>query len=433
MPRFKPPFHWSSILIFLAAILVVGGVYGYFSAEKGNRELEAAWKEALGGQTFPEKYPPAEDSEVIVELRRLAARIGITTAHPDRPEQLRPSDDRREAYQAVQQAISEQYDRIRATTDGRWPAAPEEARVFLETSASTLDEIESLLQESEPGVLERDLLGGFSAPLPNFLGYLSLHKLLIVKAGEEARLGREADALESLEASWWLQAAVASSPSLIAALVRHALIRGEQPVLRSLCRVPEVWQQRLETLDLLEGTFLALQHEAWLPYIASRQEQALGEDEDDSYLVRAGLRDYARRFQKSLMKLRQQDLATLDPEAFFQAEMDDIPRWQVVTRMLYPNFMDAWTRAARVELSAELTSLVLKERRRRRSGAAPSPSGRRPSSVSGLDWIYETTPEGLTLRLDGDLVSPGLKPLPVTFTLPPEGRDLCLRSPSSEP
>ncbi len=61
--------------------------------------------------------------------------------------------------------------------------------------------------------------------------------------------------------------------------------------------------------------------------------------------------------------------------------------------------------------------LVFAERERLAAGLPRPAVGRRPSRIKGLSWIYEETPEALTLHLDGELKNPEKKPVPLRFTL----------------
>jgi hypothetical protein len=108
---------------------------------------------------------------------------------------------------------------------------------------------------------------------------------------------------------------------------------------------------------------------------------------------------------------------TYDTEAFVREWMRSVPRWQFVARLLLPNFLDAWPQSAHKELEAELTVLVFAERERLAAGLPRLGGDRRPSRIKGLSWIYEETPEALTLYLDGELREPEKKPVPLRFTL----------------
>ncbi|MCB1032711.1 MAG: hypothetical protein KDD47_02625, partial [Acidobacteria bacterium] len=407
--------RWGTVLLIGLLALLSAISLLYLRIDRQNRALEETWRQSLGGKTFLEAYPPREDNAVVRELKTRAPRLGVLLNLASEPEQVSLSEEARAANRQLHSTIREYVRAMAEAVDGDFAPAPVEVQEFLGVKADELDAIEALLVGPQPAIWELDLTRGYEVQIPNYLGVLQLHRLLLVRAGERIRLGDESSALETLEAAWRLQEGVGNSPVLIAELIRQAMVRTQQPLLRAVCNVPEVWLQRLEELDLLGSTFRSLQAEAWVPFYVSYQPLPLGKEGDDSHLVRAGLRDFARRLQGSLERLREQDLRNLDSEAFMKAEMDRLPRWQYIARMLYPNFLDAWSKAAHLELSVELTRLVWAERQRRAAGAEPLAAVRRPSRIQGLDWIYELSDEGLTIRLDGEMASPGPNPLPTRF------------------
>jgi hypothetical protein len=248
-----------------------------------------------------------------------------------------------------------------------------------------------------------------------------LQKLLLLDAREQLRAGREAQAGEILETSWRLnQAAADNNPIIITQLITQAVIRLQQPILRSFPRAPAGWPARLLRLDQQSRILRALQAEAFSAHLTStfdRPMPSLKLGTKPQTFLRWAIWDYARRFSAILEELPQRDVRSFDPEAFNREQQAKIPRWQFLARTLLTNFWDTWPRSAHVELEAELTALVLEERERLAAGGPPRPSDRRPSRVKGLSWIYEDIPGGTTLHLDGDLRSQEERPVPLRFTV----------------
>ncbi len=250
---------------------------------------------------------------------------------------------------------------------------------------------------------------------------MMLQKLLLLDAREQLRTGREAQAGEILETSWRLNQAVAdNSPIVITQLITQAVIRLQQPILRSFSRVPAGWPAQLLGLDLQSRILLAMQCEAFSAHLTSTLDRpiknmTLGMEPQN--FARWASWDYARRFSAILEALPRHEVRSFDPKAFDREQQAKIPRWQVLSRTLLPNFWDLWPRSAHVELEAELTALVLEERERLAAGGPPRSIDRRPSRVKGLSWIYEDIPEGTTIRLDGELRSREERPVPLRFTV----------------
>ena len=386
-----------------------------------DRQLDATWRKSLGGSSFLERYPATGDNSTVRDLEKLGAAVGIDMAPVDTPGRTHP--DAREAarFAAIKKPLGELLDASKAPTDGSLAPPAPALIAFLESVRPGLNAIRARLGQGPPPVWERDLSPGFDTKLPNYLGVLMLQKLLLLDAREQLRSGNEAEAREILDTSWHLNQALADShPSLITQLIAQAVLRLQQPILRSFPLPPAGWRERLEGLDLQSRILLGLQLEAFTAHRASTLARPLGREDSGSFppsLLRWAIWDYSRRFATGIEEMRRQDVRSFDPEPFFREWERTIPRWQIVARLLLPNFLDAWPRSAHKELETELTLLVFKERERLATGRPRSAIDRRPSRIKGLSWIYEETPETLTIHLDGELKSPEPKLVPLRFTL----------------
>ncbi|MFY9820332.1 MAG: hypothetical protein WAM82_03060 [Thermoanaerobaculia bacterium] len=387
-----------------------------------DRRLDATWRKSLGGASFVERYPATEDNSTVRDLKRLAAAIGIDMAPPDTlVGHIDPDPEALARFAAVKKPLSELLAPGNSPTDGLLvPPAPA-LSAFLESVRPGLDSIRARLAKGPPPVWKRDLRLGFETKLPNYLWVLLLQKLLLLDARERLRSGGEAQAREILEASWQLnQALTESHPSLVTQLVAQAVMRLQQPILRSFPVPPAGWRERLGDLDLQSRIFLGLQFEAFMAHQSVAIGRPLGSEKLGSFpkpLISWAVWDYSRRFAAATEEMRRQDVRSFDPDELVREWMRSVPRWQIAARLLLPNFLDAWPRSAHKELEAELTALVFDERERLAAGR-PRPSiHRRPSRIKGLSWIYQETPETLTLHLDGELRSQEAKPVPLRFTL----------------
>ena len=413
-------------LVFLVLPTVVAGL-AYLLVDQQNKGLEADWRELLGGQTFLERYPPTEDNHVFVELRRLAAEIGLSLASPAWPDRIRPREEAGAMSSEVRPAITDHLRTLTDVTDGRFPAAPEEIQQYLAESSETLKGIRGLLLGAEPAVLESKLADGYERNLPNFLGILTLQRLLLVQASEQLRTGDPDTARQTIDASRRLSDATAEFPGIIAQLIAQATVRQRQPILRAFCPPFGGWEEEQRLLDARGDVFLDLELDAFLAYQASELDPpGEGSERRNPWWVRVALRDYARRLHRGLKTFPAVDPVTATPDDLEARLKAQVPRWQLVARMLLPNSVDPWLKAARLELSAELTALVFEERRRRATGKAPPPHGhRRPSRFEGLDWVYESADGSLSILLDGDMAWLPESALPARFDFPPAGEDEC--------
>ena len=401
----------------LALVALAGVGFVRWRLSRADAALEASWRSALGGASFLERYPPTDDNATVLELERLGAGIGLEIAQP-KAGHPRPTPDAAQRFVAVKDELNSYLEPSAAPEDGVYPPLSPALAVFVDQARPTLDAVVALLLAGPPPVWESDLTRGFEAPVPNYLGLLHLQRLLGVEALEQTRSGHPERALPVLDASWRLFEAVRASPTLIAQLISQVDLRVQQLALRSLPSAPPVWSKRMAAIELRPGIYVALQAEAFMAQRAAILGQPFGADETPPWekgLLCWGLRDYARRFQPMIEELVRRDIRSLDPDDFDREMRDRIPRWQLIARLLLPNAWNTWVKAARTELSADLTARILAERARLAEGGSPLVAGRQPSRVRGLHWLYEETPAGTSIRIDAEMVYKVERTLPLHF------------------
>jgi hypothetical protein len=419
-------------LLAAAGLLVLMGLIGALALmvwrASVDRRLDANWRRSLGGASFLERYPAIQDNRTVRDLEKLGAEIGIDMAPAETPGHLHPKPEAAKRFEAIKGSLNAFFTASRTSTDATLAPRSPELAAFLDSVRPALDSIRTRLAAGPPPVWARDLGTGLDTRIPNYFGVLMLQKLFLLDAREQLRAGCETRAGEILEASWRLNEAVAANnPVLITQLIAQAVIRLQQPVLRSFPRTPAGWPARLRHLDLQSRVLLALQCENFSAHRSSTLDRPLAEFKwgpAGQVFLRWMIWDHARRLSATLADLPRREVRGFDPDAFEREQKALIPRWQIVARLMLPNFWDVWPRSAHVELETELTALVLEERERLTVGGPPRSIDRRPSRLKGLSWIYEAIPGGTTLRLDGDLRSQDPKPVPLRFTVrvPPRVR-----------
>jgi hypothetical protein len=412
-------------LLFAAGLLVGLSLLGILAlaAWKASvdRRLDERWRQSLGGASFLERYPAAQDNATVLDLEKLGAAIGVDMAPTDTPGRVHPAPEAAKHFAAINGPLKAFYTADRSATEASLAPLPPDLAAFLEAARPTLDSVRTRLAQGPPPVWKRDLSAGFETRIPNYLGVLMLQKLLLLDARERLRAGREAQAGVILETSWRLnQAAADNSPFIITQLIAQAVIRLQQPILRSFPRAPAGWPARLLHLDQQSRILRAFRAEAFSAHLTSTFDKPLPDTKwgpQGQAFLRWVVWDYARRFSAMIEELPQREVGSFDPDAFEREQRAAIPRWQVLARTLLPNFWDVWPRSAHVELEAELTALVLEERERLAAGGPPRATDRRPSRIKGLSWIYEDIPGGTVVHLDGELRSKEERPVPLRFTV----------------
>ena len=221
-------------------------------------------------------------------------------------------------------------------------------------------------------------------------------------------LRAEADAPKTAAGAWKTSAPVSGSTS------RPSTALFPRP---RHCAPDERWHRRLEDeTEIAARVLLALQLEAWA--IGDGLRQGLGKTEEGPYVPevvqRFGWVDYGEAMQHGVERLRDQDPREFDNEPFFEEQSGRIPKWNLVSRILFPDLFDSWLNAKRAELHAELTLAIL---RQRGGEAAPANSRMDSSAVPGAFWTVEPEGDGTRLRFQGPIAEPSRSPLTLDYSL----------------
>ena len=367
--------------------------------EAWNREM-GTWDEVL------QHYPHREANGGALELERLSAAVGIdlvTRSAEDR----KPADPSRlESYKKIRQLagryVEEQIERTRRGVD---PPPPELA-AHLEAHAEELEALRRRLTDGPPPRWELQIERLFSAPIPNLIGNINLQKLLLADALAHGAGGDHEGALECLEASWKLNAALREDPVLITQLIAIAVTRMQVGTLRQLREVPEVWRERLAEDSFRDSFLVALQLESriWIQAddlsmmnLAPNLLQKVSASVTKPYaqFCLASFSDQMRERLESLAAA--QALCDGDP-GYHGADLNvEVPRWNVIGGIIAPTLGNALERLARLELDVELTARLLElEAARSEGGGWPDPAPEFEASRCCPEerWDYRVGPDG---------------------------------------
>jgi hypothetical protein len=404
----------------IALVVLSGSTVVWWRTSQTDAAIETTWQKMLGGESFRERFPATDSNETLLDLQRLAAAIGIEMAAPGAAENPQPTPEATRRFGAIEKDLYEFLDPNVDSEDGAFPAPPMRLSRFGVRARTRIEAIATLLTTRPPPTWESDLYDGLEGAGPHLGGVLNLQKLLLFEAIERLRSGHLHECHHLLEAAWNFEEAIRANPTLVAQLVSQTNLKPLLAVLRSVPSAPAVWHDRLAGLDLRRGIYVALHTEAFVVYNSAGLEKPLLADDPPRWtdpIVRWGARDYARRFVPMIEELAQRDVRTFDPVAFDREMVGRLPRWQIVARLMLQNFWTTWPSAARVELAGELTARILAERDRQAAGGPPRNGDREPSRVEGLHWVYEATPAGTTIRLDGEMRYRPKTALPLRFTI----------------
>lgn len=419
---------FAGLGVLLALFLIVPVACLTVGARVQERRVVARLKEVFHGKSPEETFPRTEVNASARRLEELVAPLGISLARPGEPGGVVPNDDVVKCFTGQREDLKSYFKGAGSVGDEPVPPPGPELVPFLVTARPVLEQAVDLLLSSPLPQWERDLSLGAESPVSNLSGQLDVQRLLLIEAISRGQAGDVYSASRFLEASWTLNQATSSCPFLVCQVISLAVLRAQSIALSHVCVDTEPWQGRFAKIEALSAMRNALELEGHFFYRLSRDPSLFADGRVPAvpFLASRATLDHARRWQAMLDELYEQEIRSLDSEAFFRQQFERIPKWQVVSRVLMPNFFDAWTRAARAELSADLVARVLEARTAHAQGRDPRLFAEQrndgASRVEGIHWRYEAVPDGLQIEADGDLVSPGRDPLPLSFVV---RRDRC--------
>ncbi|WP_448514328.1 hypothetical protein [Parathermosynechococcus lividus] len=259
-----PLVKWPGLsLVGLLAVWMIGGNVAATLAERPiTRE-----RDALAAQ-----FSGTSSSTSARELARLGKSLGLTLS-------TTPSSH---SGAIADSPFSDIYDQLVAYVDAELltPSAtisppPPKIRQFLDQHQQTLLAMQQLLATSEPLVFEVDitgvLAGDVSEPLPPYLDFVKLQRLLSADILAKQAQGDSAAALAMAETAWKIHASQQNHPLLIAQLVSQLNQRLIVGTLRKLPQVPPQWQTRLGAHSYEDTLLTALSLESLFIYAATRR------------------------------------------------------------------------------------------------------------------------------------------------------------------
>ncbi len=422
--------------LLIAITLAAPGLAAWWTvgnARASRREVEAerGWTMAFGGlEDLLRRHPKRRSNGTAKELEVLAASGAIGIVMAPRQQGSVPivgSSPEPKGVRAASDYLSSELIKPEASIG---PPSDELAR-YLEECRSDLDAIESLLVTGPPPEWAVDVSLPEESPSPNLLGQVRMQRILLARALASERDGRREAAARSVDASWSLNESLRVRPEMISVLMATACSRLEVGVLRKLTAGDDVnWQGRLKGLAYRSALLDALALEVRPPW-AARAFARWGSPA--SWLQRIGgllerpqarvmWAEYSDVLRARLVEIHAAPLSDHLPEAPTQ------DRWtagRIAATIAIPNLENAFLRADRLVVDAELTSKVLEARRLRREGGGRWPAtlpGAETSRYPGASWRYEALPGGaMSLTFSRELASPYAKdvtPLPLRFTAP---------------
>ncbi len=372
------------------------------------------------------KIPSRETNASAHDVEAIAERLGIDLVpRPVRGEKRLGTPAVAEL-QAVRASLGAYLDEVlRRESAGASPPPPEVAR-YLETHAEDLGALRERLSRDDPPRWERHLEKLPAMRLPNLLGHVEVHRVLIADAVARSAAGDDRTALADLEASVVLDTALWDGPTIIEQMIAIAAARMQAGALRHVAGAGPAWRERLVEHDFRDSLMDALQIQGFMWKMAEVPE---GLEERRGLLQSATatlakpyfrwcLDDTAEIWRRHLERIAVlPSLCGADLRALNETMLAEIPWWDRIARTELANVGEVTWRLARLQLDLELTGRVLALRSERdRTGSWPSVLESAESSACPTRrWVYEVGPDGgMSIGLDAAVDGPKS----MTLTLP---------------
>jgi hypothetical protein len=288
-------------------------------------------------------------------------------APPEVEGRARPAAEAAERFDSVTELLRDHQNALISPSPGL-AAPPDEVAAWLDAAEPMLRRVAEQLTADVPRwdlFLDR----GLEYRIPALIDHIHLHRLLVLEAGEAARVGDTDTTADWLHAARVLRIALADDPLLIHQLVILAEHKRELALLRALPSPPEDWEVFVAPEPARDRIHRALRLEGRMMVQALRTghlEAEVGEEPLVRWIagpmLRHGAAQHVESMEHGVARLEREDPRYFRNDQFFAEEEARVPRWNIVARLLLPNFFDASIKAARHELDVDLTRRALEVR-----------------------------------------------------------------------
>jgi hypothetical protein len=234
----------------LAGLMLIayGGGYLYLNIRESQLDKEAG--------EFLAKTPKTEYSATAKTLDKLIKSVGFKPNYSANDSSVEGK---------LLKFVKSQIEGKKATLD----PVPSELSVYLSQKRSALNAIEAHLNSSELPTWKFDSSTvEFNDPIPAFLIYIDLDRILVLKAIDDYKKGRSKEMLSALMASNKVKQALVNYPHPLGYLVSSLIARRQTNILRKLNGVPEAFKQQSMKPDFKGLGVKAYEFDNWYQYKA---------------------------------------------------------------------------------------------------------------------------------------------------------------------
>jgi hypothetical protein len=435
-------FIWSfsGLIITLAIWLIVGNLI----AAQQEKKIDAAKEQ------FRKQFPLTEANNSALKLEELTAKLGVPVGPrykttPTRYLHSSGYEAKAKEFQDIQKDIDNYLNSQLGKPTDEIDIPPEKLQKYLSSNASALNAVQNHVLESELPQWEADDISNYNAAdaLPSWLSSVNFQRVLTLNILEKTRLGRNKEALRSLEVSWKLNQALVKRHELIPRLVAIIVARLQTASMRKIPNLPPVWQSRIERnikynlfqsfLTSLEGESFyfsntartinpRIYYENYVPssaltssdfnlfipsymqffFVANSDYYINPTDSIDLPLLYPIHRPYFRlvgvdswdKMNRTARELHKEYLCSFEPEEFAKKYKIAPAWWNTADTSL----VDQWRKVIKMAVQMELTQKILQIKQ------IAAKQGNWPQKIPGIEssaickdakWVYQVSQNGI--------------------------------------
>lgn len=379
---------------------------------------------------FIKQFPviPA-NNQTATQLEKLAGELGMRLFSST---EASVNQSKKQELAKFETNISQFLDKLMTDPTNHLDKLPDNLQTYLTNNQDSLTQIRNLILNSEPLRWKFQPTWRFDEPLPAFLAFVQLQRILLLDAIAQKAAGNDKLLQENLETAWRINQSIKNNPYLIDQLVSLIAVRLQSGVMRKLGDLPAGWSERLLNHDYRSSIIPSLNLEGYMAFDLLDQvkptefAETMGEEET-RFLVNAGWEKWSPVSQKNFLSwlgiglyeygfkifnnLPSQNVCQLKMADFLQAQ-------GIRQRELFfvESFARQWQKAGQAMINLELTSKVLELVAQQTANKNLSNTVAASTICPGTNWVYQQKPGEMVIEINPQPSEwPGQHTLPLKF------------------
>ncbi len=422
----------KKLTLLIVALITVLSLTWFLADRWSGKQLDDARKEwpFTGGAlaNVPQLFPRTSVNQSARALADLCRELGVNMVDHSEKHAKRPSQEEQRAFKAIRFSLEGYLEKELEKPTGFIEPPPPEIVTYLTKNAEVLANISHLLVTNDLPEWTLDVEKGPMAPIPNLLGHLHLHRVLIVQGLYLHVNGNNAQAWSHLHASARLADSLFTRPELISQLIAISEATEVLGAMRKMNAPIPSWAFSWPAHDLEQALLTANTTHAWtLSMISDRGLISTVADEErekvGAQIFSAVSHPYIRisgaqmifALKRVTRDRMREGLCTDRPSSLGTIE-EQLPGWIVLPgRTIFANFWtyavvswESWHRQYHdLMVHIEGTRSILSAK----AAKAMSPTGHWPETLPEIASLCESFAWSYTVSPDGSITFQYTKPL----------------------